>query len=124
MLSGRIAIGVRVDPRLRISTPALAAALLERHPSLSAHSCVNGEGGTLGAVIDHTSVPHLFEHLVIDLQVHAAGSPDDPFVGTTEWTCERLGRALVQVSFSDDLVALRACSEAACELDGLLSSAV
>ena len=120
VLPGRIVAEVLVDARARTATPELAAALLERFPTLAEHSCVNDEGGTLAAVLDHTSVPHLLEHLVIDLQTRAAGAADDVFVGTTEWVREREGRARVQVSFTDDLVALRALTQATRLLNELL----
>lgn len=90
----------------------------------------HGNGPQVG-MIDHTSLPHLLEHLVIDFQTRAAvrrgdgaeagsaaayadaGSAlDAVFVGTTEWTDEAAGRARIEVSFLDDLVALRAFRDA------------
>lgn len=109
---GRIVCEVAVDPAHRCTTPRLAAALLEDYPTLAGHACVNEVGDTFGCVIDRTPVPHLLEHLVIDLQVRSGGRADDTFVGTTEWTDEAKGRATVQVSFTDDLVALRAFRDA------------
>ena len=76
---------------------------------------MNDEGDTFAAVMDHTSIPHLLEHLVIDLQTQAAQEVSDEnavFVGTTEWIDEFAGRARIEVSFTDDLVALRAFRDA------------
>lgn len=49
----------------------LINALLVRYPTLLHHACVNDEGDTFAAVADHTSLPHLLEHLVIALQVES-----------------------------------------------------
>lgn len=93
----------------RTTTPDLAQRVCAAFPTLPQHACVNSAGNTFAAVMNHTSLPHLLEHLVIDFQTQAA-PPDSTtvFVGTTEWTDEPAGRARIQVSFTDDLVALRA----------------
>lgn len=109
---GRIVSEVLVDPARRYTTPQLADTLLEEYPTLASHACVNDEGDTFGCVIARTPVPHLLEHLVIDLQVRSSERTDGAFVGTTEWIDEAAGRATVQVSFTDDLVALRAFRDA------------
>lgn len=97
----------------RSTTPALIARVCVAHPNLPRHACVNDEGDTFAAVIERTSLPHLLEHLVIDLQVEATAPNDDAvFVGTTEWIDEFAGRARIEVSFTDDLVALRAFRDA------------
>lgn len=161
VLTGRLSVLVRVAPGMpRTSTPQLAAQLRERFPTLPSHACVNDIGETFGCVMGATSLPHVLEHLVIDLQAraHAQGgeqlapprvnaarvelaSAADPlaaapasaartaparpaaeppsapaaptFVGTTEWLDEPAGLAHVQVSFDDDLIALRALRDAA-----------
>ena len=106
----------------RRTTPELAARVRAAHPHVPRHACVNDEGDTFAAVMDHTSLPHLLEHLVIDFQTRAAvrrgdgadagAALDAVFVGTTEWTDEAAGRARIEVSFLDDLVALRAFRDA------------
>ena len=99
----------------RRTTPELAARVRAAHPHVPRHACVNGAGDTFGAVMEATSLPHLLEHLVIDLQTQAAppdASPDTAYVGITRWTDENAGRAHIEVSFTDDLVALRAFRDA------------
>ncbi len=105
----------------RSTSPALAARIRAAFPDVAHHACVNDVGDTFGAVMECTSLPHVLEHLVISLQARAAaeqgprsGIPDEGtvFVGTTEWTDEFAGRARVEVSFADDLVALRAFRDA------------
>ena len=100
----------------RTTDPVLAARVCASFPNLPRHACVIGAGDTFGAVMEATSLPHLLEHLVIDLQTQAAppdASPDTAYVGITRWTDENAGRAHIEVSFTDDLVALRAFRDAA-----------
>ena len=111
--TGRLICEIAIpDARYRMVSPALAAYMRAQIPSLVRHSCVNGVGDTFGTVLDTTSVPHLLEHLAIDAQVRAAQDSDAPFVGTTEWLDEIAGTARITLSFTDDLVALRAFNEA------------
>lgn len=118
--SDRVVCDVAVAPSApRSTSPALIAHVLKEFPTLSQHACVNDQGDTFAAVMERTSLPHLLEHLVIDLQVQAhVAAPTAPncpapvFVGTTEWTDEFAGRARIEVSFTDDLVALRAFRDA------------
>lgn len=127
--SSRIVCDVRVADTSSLSyghvplthtqtTPQLIEAVLEYYPTLLHHACVNNEGDTFAAVADHTSLPHLLEHLVIAMQVEAeaesmnVSSASTTFVGTTEWTDLRAARARVEVNYRDDLIALRAFSEA------------
>lgn len=121
----------------RSTTPELTARVRAAFPDVPSHACVNGEGDTFAAVMERTSLPHLLEHLVISLQVRAAAEAERRpsaaeasaaparsaasdgaaahgvvFVGTTEWVDEPAGRARIEVSFADDLVALRAFRDA------------
>lgn len=118
--AGRLVCDVAVAPgAARMTSPQLAERIRAAFPNVARHACVNDEGPTFGAVMDHTSLPHLLEHLVIDLQT-AAAPPDceTVFVGTTEWTDELSGKARIQVNFTDDLVALRCFLDAADFLNG------
>lgn len=108
---GRIAVDVAVGPaECAYTTPDLIERLLPLYPHLLEHACVNSKGTTFGAVAQHTSVPHLFEHLVIEDQASAEEGLSDPvlFKGKTFWTDRAKGKARVEVSYADDLVALRA----------------
>ena len=110
--AGRIGCDVALAAQApRTTDPVLAARVCASFPNLPRHACVNGAGDTFGAVMEATSLPHLLEHLVIDLQTQA--SPDTAYVGITRWTDENAGRAHIEVSFTDDLVALRAFRDAA-----------
>lgn len=82
------------------------------HPNLPCHACVNSCGDTFGAVIGRTSVPHLLEHLVVDMLTEQSADEHAVFVGTSEWTDREAGKARVQVSLTDDLAVLRAFRDA------------
>ena len=120
MRAGRLALRVRVAPDMPRNTDArLARALLADRPHLALHTCVNERGSVFGSVIEHTSLPHVLEHLIIDEQVHDNRSlADSTFVGTTEWLDEAAGLARVEVNFTDDLVALQAMRSALSYLNG------
>ena len=110
---GRLTCEVEVsDAQYRYTNPQIARRVLDIYPSLSRHACVNAEGRTFGCVIEHTSIAHLLAHLAVELRTRAVDNPQALFVGTSEWLDETAGKACVQLSFSDDLVALRALKEA------------
>ena len=119
----RIVCEAELSPQApRTTTPALAARIRAAFPGIEGHACINGEGDIFGAVIDHTSLPHVLEHLVVHLQASAAaaerpGTDDAVFVGTTEFTDAARRRARIEVSFADDLVALSAFRQAAAFLN-------
>lgn len=122
VLNGRLILDVRVSPAYPLeTTPEIAASALRLCPALEDHACVNRRGPTFGAVIASTSIPHLFEHLIIDEQVRLpetskpggrSSRPRAAFTGSTEWTDRAQRRARVQVSFEDDIEALAAVTRA------------
>ena len=117
----RVEARVRIDdPRYQFTTPELIADVVNEFSTLPHHTCRNSKGPTFGAVMDHTSLAHLVEHLVIDLQTHeyAAKHSEDPstdqvvFTGTTQQSAEDPHVSIVRVSFRDDLIALAAFKKA------------
>ena len=117
--AGRMRAEVQLAPGApRRTTPALMKRVLQRFPHLPHHACVNPAGGSFSDVMNDTPMPHLVEHIVIDLQTQAAQSDEALFVGTTEWLDEAAGTACIQVSFTDDLVALRSFREAVDVVNG------
>ena len=127
----RVVCDLSLSPECpRTTSSAIAARAVEALPTLPDHACVNERGNTFGDVIASTPIPHLVEHMVVDLQVRAEegeqlcgspkGTPPRPawrsartYVGTSEWIDEALGTARVEVSFADDMVALSAFRDAA-----------
>lgn len=120
---GRLACEVAIpDPARRYCTPRLANRARTAFPDIVKHACVNGVSDKFVAVMDSTSVPHLLEHLMIDIQVHDdRAEADASFVGATEWLDESAGTALVQVSFTDDFCALQALNKSLDFLNAELS---
>ena len=111
VLPDRIEAEVRVlDPAYRTTSPELIAQVLVRFPTVRYHACRNETGPTFSAVMENTSLPHLLEHLVIDIQTRAHADP--VFTGTTQWSATMSDVAIVRVSFYDDLIALGAFKQA------------
>lgn len=105
---------IRMDVRLREgappnTSPFIADEALRKYPSLAKHSCINSKGPSFGDVIDNTSVPHLLEHMVIAEQARLTCTATT-YVGTTELRDNR--SACVEISFTDDLVAMKAIRNA------------
>ena len=113
----------------RYTNPALAAHVVNMRPHLPDHACVNvrsraGECAPLFAnVIEDTSLPHVLEHVAIDVltdmalqsqgaECAATAAPSRTFVGTSEWLDEQAGTARVALSYRDDLEVLAAVNEA------------
>lgn len=114
MKNDRIVCEVKLEKEApRYTDPALIAHLCETFPNLPKHTCKNALGTCFAAVMDHTSIPHLFEHLVIDLQARGHSHGTMTFVGTTEWLDAQEDTARIEVNFTDDLSALRAFRDAA-----------
>ena len=125
----RIVALVSVDTNNAYTTPELAKQALKIRPNLAHHTCINEKGPTFAAVIERTPIPHLFEHVVVDILTEATAdaagaavetvgitagstsvnnSSSNVVVGTSEWLDRKAGTARVEVSYSDDLVALAA----------------
>lgn len=107
----RMVIDVAVaSERCAYTTPALIGRLLPFYPHLLEHACVNQRGATFGAVAQHTSLPHLLEHMVIEEQAKLEDESSQPvlYTGKSYWTNEAQGKARVEVRYADDLIALRA----------------
>ena len=114
VLPDRIEAEVRVlDPAYRTTSPELIAQVLVQFPTIPFHTCRNEAGPIFSAVMENTSLPHLLEHLVIDIQTRAHAEREDEaidpvFTGTTQWSATES----VRVSFYDDLIALGAFKQA------------
>ena len=107
---------VRVlDPAYRTTSPELIAQVLVQFPTIPFHTCRNEVGPIFSAVMENTSLPHLLEHLVIDIQTRAHAEREDEAIDpvfTTQWSATMRDVAIVRVSFYDDLIALGAFKQA------------
>jgi hypothetical protein len=82
-------------PHLRVSGQ-LAAAVLACRPTLAQHTCKQQGIGRFADKLVGTSLPHLAEHVAIDLLVEE--SPSCPQAGTTTWLNREQGRMMVRLS--------------------------
>ena len=89
-------------------------------PGLGLHECENDAGRSFAEELTDTEVPHLFEHVVMELMAKA-GSPRT-LKGETQWDFRRDGRGIFRVSveYDDDLVCLGAIKAADRVMDYLL----
>lgn len=109
----RIVCEVRcLDMRYCYTNPAMAARALAARPHLAEHACVNEHGETFGAVIARTPLPHLLEHVAIDILTEIDPRDDQIHTGVTEWIAGQAGRARVHLALTDDLIVLSAVREA------------
>lgn len=98
---------------------SVAQRILQQLPNLAKHVCVNGRGETFGDELVGTELPHLLEHVIIELQGQANPEHGSTFTGHTSWLeelertrAEGIALMRVTVTFIDDLEALRACEQA------------
>jgi hypothetical protein len=88
--------------------PHIPKLLFKLFPHLSHHRCDNDNGFSFRQECRSTEIPHLFEHLIIELQgqVHGCGS----LKGETQWNwrVDPKGRFHVYVEYSNELLVLGA----------------
>ena len=123
----RMVCDVQLSPACpRTSFPALVSALLQMYPHLPAHACKNERGTTFGAVMKRTPLIHVLEHVAIDCMVQNESakttSSDKLFVGNSRWLDPVQGLGRVELSFRDDIAALRALKTAVEQVNRALSS--
>ncbi len=92
--------------------PLLPGKLFEIIPSIRHHECDNDECVSFEVEAQDTEIPHLFEHLVIELQVKALGGS---LSGETswDWTRDPRGCFRVSVDYRNKLLAVEAVRLAA-----------
>jgi hypothetical protein len=119
----RITARVRVVPGCALRTsafPGVAAEVLALMPDLVRHRCECGSAHGIAAELVDTELPHLLEHVTLELMARA-GSPRS-LRGETTWDFAADGRGVFRVAleYDDDLVALAALREGAAIINGLI----
>ena len=113
--SDRVDVVVRVDGMNEMRT-SLDAEVADRAlgvlPGLASHRCSTSRERAFAEELRDTEIPHLFEHVVLELMAEA-GSPRD-LKGETAWDFRRDGHGVFRVSveYDDDLVCLGAIKTA------------
>jgi hypothetical protein len=82
--------------------------LFKLFPHLARHRCENDNGYSFRRECQDTEIPHLFEHLVIELQSQVLRG--DPIRGETQWNwrVDPEGRFHVYVEYENEILALAA----------------
>jgi hypothetical protein len=109
VFTDRLEALVHVDGPLRTSAyPGLAERALAAVPSLAGHACDNPSAASLAEELADTELPHLAEHLALDLMRRAGVR--GRLRGDTSWDFERDGAGTfrVQLDCVDDTLALGA----------------
>lgn len=121
VFADRLEALVRVSGPMRTSGyPGLAERALEQVPSLADHACDNPDRSSLAEELADTELPHLVEHLALDLMRRAGVR--GPLSGDTSWDFERDGAGVfrVQLDCADDTIALGSLKWAVSAVDALV----
>ena len=96
----RMEVTIRVrSEQFAYTNNQIIEEVLSHFPSLGMHACRNHKGRLFADVMNHTSIPHLLEHMVVDGQTRRAQTEDRIFTGTTQWSREDPLVALVAFSY-------------------------
>ncbi|MDQ2731455.1 MAG: hypothetical protein M3Y56_07340 [Armatimonadota bacterium] len=89
--------------------PHLPRTLLQLFPDLSLDQCENDFGLSFEDECEDTEIPHLFEHLVMEMQNQAL-APRKALTGVTywDWTVDPRGCFHVEVDYENEYVAIGA----------------
>lgn len=121
----RMEVTIRVrSEQFAYTNNQIIEEVLSHFPSLGMHACRNHKGRLFADVMNHTSIPHLLEHMVVDGQTRRAQKEDRIFTGTTQWIREDPLVALVAFSYEDDLVALEVLNQCVALLNAILLASI
>ena len=90
--------------------PHIPRILFKLLPQLASQHCFNDEGLSFRREAQATEIPHLFEHLIIEIQDQVRRGIGAPLSGETSWnwTVDPRGRFYVTVDYDNEMVALGA----------------
>jgi hypothetical protein len=88
--------------------PRIPRILFKLFPHMVTQRCYNDNGHSFRREAQGTEIPHLFEHLIIEIQDQVRRGSGIPFSGETEWnwTVDPRGRFYVTVTYDNEIVAL------------------
>jgi hypothetical protein len=109
--SHRVKLVVEMPDPNRYSTrhaPHIPNLLFKLFPQLARHRCENDNGYTFRRECQSTEIPHLFEHLIIELQGQVLRS--SVLKGETQWNwrVDPKGRFHVYVDYENELLVVGA----------------
>jgi len=90
-------------------------------PQMASQHCFNDGGHSFGREAQATEIPHLFEHLIMEIQNQVRRGVGAPLSGETHWnwTVDPRGRFYVTVDYDNEVVALGAIRLAECLISAL-----
>lgn len=90
--------------------PRVPRMLFKLFPHIVTQRCYNDEGNSFRREAQATEIPHLFEHVIIEIQDQVRRGIGAPFAGETHWnwTIDPRGRFYVTVDYDNEIVALAA----------------
>ncbi len=93
-----------------LGRPHIPRILFRLLPQLASQRCFNESGHSFRREAQATEIPHLFEHLIIEIQDQVRRGIGLPFTGETHWnwTVDPRGRFYVTVDYDNEIVALGA----------------
>ncbi len=88
--------------------PRIPRMLFRMFPHMATQRCYNDDGHSFRREAQATEIPHLFEHLIIEIQDQVRRGVGAPFAGETHWnwTVDPRGRFYVTVDYDNEVVAL------------------
>lgn len=111
--SGKVHLVVEIPETEAFSTrhqPQMPRILFRMFPYLASQRCFNEDGHSFRREAQATEIPHLFEHLVLEIQkqVRRGIFPDHTIKGLTEWnwSIDPRGRFHVVLDYDNEMVAL------------------
>ena len=98
------------EPFTTHERPRIPRILFKLFPHMATQRCYNDAGYSFRREAMATEIPHLFEHLIIEIQDQVRRGVGQPFAGETQWnwTIDPRGRFYVMVDYDNEIVALGA----------------
>jgi len=118
-----VVIDIALQGEVRTADARFSHELLALLPTLAEHACASGGVGRFGEKLEGALLPHVVEHVAIDLLVREqdGATPVQGFAGNTVWFDRDRGIMRVRVSFIDSLVTQAALYKAIDLVNGLVT---
>ena len=122
--SGRATLVVEMPDTAPFTTegrPHIPRILFKLLPQMASQHCFNEDGNSFGREAQATEIPHLFEHLIMEIQNQIRRGIGAPLTGETHWNwaVDPRGRFYVTVDYDHEVVALGAIRLAECLINAL-----
>jgi hypothetical protein len=111
--TNRVRLVVEIPDSESLTTeeaPHIPRILFRMFPQMAAQRCYNDGGYSFRREAQATEIPHLLEHLILEIQNQVRRGIGLPFAGETSWnwTVDPRGRFYVTVDYDNEIVCLGA----------------